>query len=100
MAAVDTRPGYALPRAYYTDPAIFEQDLERMLLRHWFCAGHASTLPNAGDYFLAELGRESMIVSRAGDGAIHALLNVCRHRGSRICTERSGTAVGGGYTCP
>ncbi len=93
-------PGHALPRAYYTDPAIFEQDLERMLLRHWFCAGHASSLRNTGDYFLAELGRESMIVSRAADGTVHALLNVCRHRGSRVCVTRSGTAVGGGYTCP
>jgi phenylpropionate dioxygenase-like ring-hydroxylating dioxygenase large terminal subunit len=39
------KPGYSLPRAFYTDPAIFEQDLERMLLRHWFCAGHVSSLP-------------------------------------------------------
>ena len=94
------KPGYALPRAYYTDPEIFEQDLERMLLRHWFCAGHASSLKNPGDYFLADLGRESMILSRAADGTIHALLNVCRHRGSRVCVLRSGTAVGGGFTCP
>ena len=52
------KAGYALPRAYYTDPAIFERDMERMLLRHWFCAGHVSSLPNPGDYFLVELGRE------------------------------------------
>ena len=70
----EAKPGYALPRAYYTDPQIFEADLERMLLRHWFCAGHASSLQNPGDYFLAELGRESMILSRAADGTIHALL--------------------------
>ncbi len=95
-----TKPGYALPRAYYTDPAIFELDLERMLLRHWICAGHVSSLANVGDYFLVEIGRESAIVCRAGDGALHALLNVCRHRGSRVCVERSGTAAGGGFTCP
>ena len=94
------KPGYALPRAFYTDPAIFERDMERMLLRHWFCAGHVSSLPSAGSYFLAELGGESMILSRAADGEIHALLNVCRHRGSRLCSNRSGTAVGGGFTCP
>jgi phenylpropionate dioxygenase-like ring-hydroxylating dioxygenase large terminal subunit len=94
------KPGYALPRAYYTDPAIFERDLERMLLRHWFCAGHVSSLPNPGDYFLVELGRESVIICRAADGELHALLNVCRHRGSRVCVERSGTALGGGFTCP
>jgi Rieske 2Fe-2S family protein len=94
------RPGHSLPRAFYTDPAIFERDLERMLLRHWFCAGHVSSLPNAGDYFLIDLGRESVIVCRAADGAVHALVNVCRHRGSRVCVARSGSAAGGGFTCP
>ena len=93
-------PGHALPRAYYTDAAIFDLDLERILLRHWFCAGHASSLARTGDYFLVDMGRESAIVCRAADGAIHGLLNVCRHRGSRVCTTRSGTAVGGGFTCP
>ncbi len=98
--ALPPREGYSLPREFYTDPAIFEQDLERLLLRHWFCAGHISSLPNAGDYFLVELGAESVIVCRAADGAVHALLNVCRHRGSRVCVARSGTAQGGGFTCP
>jgi phenylpropionate dioxygenase-like ring-hydroxylating dioxygenase large terminal subunit len=94
------RPGYTLPRRYYTDPAVFELDLERLLLRHWFCAGHASSLAATGDFFLADLGRESVIVSRAPDGTIHALANVCRHRGSRVCIARSGNAAGGGFTCP
>jgi len=94
------RPGYSLPREYYTDPALFELDLERMLLRHWFCAGHISSLPRVGDYFLVDLGRESVIVCRAADDSVHALLNVCRHRGSRVCVARSGTAQGGGFTCP
>jgi len=93
-------PGYSLPRAYYTDPAIFELDLERLLLRHWFCAGHVSSLRASGDFFLVDMGRESVIVCRAADDVIHALLNVCRHRGSRVCVTRSGSAAGGGFTCP
>jgi phenylpropionate dioxygenase-like ring-hydroxylating dioxygenase large terminal subunit len=100
IVPLGAKPGHALPRAYYTDPAIFERDLDRMVLRHWFCAGHVSSLEKPGDYFLAELGRESMILCRAADGTIHALLNVCRHRGSRVCVLRSGSAAGGGFTCP
>ena len=102
LAALRTevKPGHCLPRAFYTDPQIFERDLERMLLRHWFCAGHASSLPAPGDFFLVDLGPESVILCRDRDGAIHALLNVCRHRGSRVCVARSGSAVGGGFTCP
>ena len=94
------RSGYSLPRAYYTDPAIFERDLERMLLRHWFCAGHISSIAQPGDYFLVDLGSESVIICRDRGGAVRALLNVCRHRGSRVCTASSGSASGGGFTCP
>src|SRR5580698_6215375 len=63
-ASSPLRSGYSLPRAYYTDPAIFERDLERMLLRHWFCAGHISSIPRAGDYLVVELGSESVIIVR------------------------------------
>ncbi len=94
------RPGHALPREFYTDPAIFECDMERMLLRHWFCAGHASSLARAGDYLVADLGRESVIIVRTTSGEVRALLNVCRHRGSRLCSASSGRAPAARFTCP
>jgi Rieske 2Fe-2S family protein len=93
-------PGGALRREFYSDPRIFERDMERVLLRHWFCAAHAASLPRPGDFVLAELGSESVIVVRTHDGDIRAFVNVCRHRGSRICTSRSGRAAAGRFTCP
>jgi Rieske 2Fe-2S family protein len=86
------RPGYALEQEFYGDPEIFRVDLERLLMRHWLCAGHASLIPNPGDYFLFELAAESAIIVRGEDGAVRALANVCRHRGSRVCAEPSGHA--------
>ncbi|HTV94547.1 MAG TPA: aromatic ring-hydroxylating dioxygenase subunit alpha [Steroidobacteraceae bacterium] len=94
------RPGHALAREFYTDPAIFEHDLERMLFKHWFCAGHASGIPRSGDYRVVGLGAESVILVRGADGAVRALLNVCRHRGSRLCADESGRAAAGRLTCP
>lgn len=94
------RPGHALPRELYTDPAVFERDLERMLLRHWFCAGHVASIPRPGDYLVVDLGLESLIIVRNAQGEVRSLLNVCRHRGSRICTERQGQAPAGRLTCP
>jgi phenylpropionate dioxygenase-like ring-hydroxylating dioxygenase large terminal subunit len=96
----DHRPGHALARAFYTDPAIFERDMQRMLLRHWFCVGHVSSIPRAGDYLLVDLGSESVIIVRTAAGEIRALLNVCRHRGSRLVSGRSGKAPSGRLTCP
>src|SRR6202522_2651734 len=96
----DHRPGHALARSFYTDPAIFECDMERMLLRHWFCAGHVSSIPRAGDYLVVDLGSESVIVVRTAQSEVCALLNVCRHRGSRLVAGRSGKAQSGRLTCP
>jgi len=98
-ARAQVRPGFALPRAFYCDPEIFEREQARLLGRHWHCVGHASQVPEPGDYFTAEFCGESLIVVRGGDREVRALLNVCRHRGSRVCTERAGRARGG-FVCP
>ena len=51
-----------------------------------------SRIPDPGDYFLFGIGNESVIVIRENKDAIRALLNVCRHRGSRICAAPEGNA--------
>jgi phenylpropionate dioxygenase-like ring-hydroxylating dioxygenase large terminal subunit len=91
------RPGHALARGFYLDPTIYELDLD-LLLDRWIFAGHVSEVPGSGDFITAELGPESAIVARGYDGALHAMANVCRHRGSRVCTMARGSASG--FTCP
>lgn len=86
------RAGHSLEQSFYTDPEIYRADIERVFLRSWLYAGHASRIPRPGDYFLFELGEESLIVIRGQGDQVHALLNVCRHRGSRICLEPEGSA--------
>lgn len=86
------RQGWSLEGPFYTDPAIFDWDVEHVWQRQWVFVGHGSQLPTAGDYFLAELGAESLIITRDAKGEVHALLNSCRHRGSRVCLEPSGHA--------
>lgn len=84
------KPWYALEQPFYTDPDIYQREIDRILLRSWLYAGHASEIPNTGDYLLLEFANESVIIVRAADGEIYALVNVCRHRGSRICFQRTG----------
>jgi phenylpropionate dioxygenase-like ring-hydroxylating dioxygenase large terminal subunit len=96
----DHQPGHALARSFYTDPAIFEHDMERMLLRHWFCAGHIASIPCSGDYLVIDLGSESVIIVRNAAGEVRALLNVCRHRGSRLVSGRFGKAKSARLICP
>ena len=98
-ALARVRPGHALPREFYCDPEIFERE-RRRLQRHWHCAGHHSQVPEPGDFFTTELFGESVIIVRGSDREVRALLNVCRHRGSRVCIETQGRARGGGFVCP
>ena len=89
-----------LPARYYTDPEIFRKELERFYFNRWICAGRESSIPNPGDYFLCELAGESVIVTRDTSGDVRAFYNVCRHRGSRMCTEQHGSLPGRRITCP
>ena len=86
------REGYTLARPFYTDPAFFELDLENIWYRDWLFAGHDVEIPQPGNFFTMQVGAYNLIVIRGQDGAIRALHNSCRHRGSRICTTEAGSA--------
>ncbi len=70
------RAGFSLEPAFYNSEAIFREDVRRVFLANWLFAGHASAIPNPGDYFLFEVADESFIVIRDDRMQIHALSNV------------------------
>jgi phenylpropionate dioxygenase-like ring-hydroxylating dioxygenase large terminal subunit len=80
----------ALSRDYYKDKDIYDRDISEIYLKSWLYAGHISEIPAVGDWFLYEVAGESVIIIRSTENEINALLNVCRHRGSRICLEQKG----------
>ncbi len=84
----------SLPARYYIDPANHQSELERFFLGMWVHAGRADESPARGDYVLRDVAGESVIVTRAEDGTIHAYYNVCRHRGTRLCEDGQGTFDG------
>lgn len=86
------RDGLALPREFYTNREIHDYDIAEYWNRNWIWVGHESQIPRPGDYFLFDYGPESIIVVRDQQGEVRAHLNVCRHRGSRVCTEQAGNA--------
>jgi Rieske 2Fe-2S family protein len=90
--------GHALAQGFYTDPAVYELELERIIYRNWFLAGHVSELPAPGDFKVLRIARESAVIVRADDGRLRAFANVCRHRGSLVCLEERGRARK--FSCP
>jgi len=88
-----------LPGTTYTDTTIFELEQERIFERMWFCAVRSADLPDPGNFRTVQIGRESVLVTRSRDGALRAFLNICRHRGARLCVEETGT-VKRNFQCP
>jgi Rieske 2Fe-2S family protein len=92
------KPGYALDQRFYTDPAVYELELERVISCNWILAGHVSELAEPGDFKVLNVARESAIIVRSESGAINAFANVCRHRGSLVCLEGKGNTRK--FECP
>jgi phenylpropionate dioxygenase-like ring-hydroxylating dioxygenase large terminal subunit len=88
--AAKTRSGYSLDQRFYCDDAVFAEDMKEIVSRKWLVAGHIDRVRKKGDYFLYNVGKDSIIVIRSDDSTIGAYYNVCRHRGSLICTEPQG----------
>jgi len=81
---------HTLPGRYFTSPEIFSEELEQIFLQRWLCVGREAQIARPGQYFLQQIGNESVIVLRDRSGAVRAHYNVCRHRGTRICEEHQG----------
>lgn len=82
----------------YTDPAVFDAEMKRIYEQSWVYIAHEGEIPHAGNYKTAHIGRQPVIVSRDDDNTIHVLINRCRHRGSVVCRQSSGTA--NHFRCP
>ena len=79
-------------RKAYVDPELFELEMERIFESCWVYIGHESQVKKPGDYYLARVGRQPMMMTRDHNGEIYVLYNRCPHRGSQLCSARSGNA--------
>ncbi|MCM8745840.1 aromatic ring-hydroxylating dioxygenase subunit alpha [Thermomicrobium sp. CFH 73360] len=89
-----------LPGRFYWDPDLYRSESEEIFARLWMCVGLAASLPQPGDFLTTEVAGEPLLVVRGQDRELRAFLNVCRHRGARLCTEPCGHLTGHVIQCP
>jgi phenylpropionate dioxygenase-like ring-hydroxylating dioxygenase large terminal subunit len=81
-----------------SDPAIFALEMERIFDQVWVFVAHESEIPNKGDFVVRYMGLDSVIVTRDDQRGVNVLLNVCAHRGARVCRTERGTKTS--FECP
>ncbi|HEX9431758.1 MAG TPA: aromatic ring-hydroxylating dioxygenase subunit alpha, partial [Burkholderiales bacterium] len=89
-----------LPAAWYYDPAHYQRELEAFWYARWVVAAREEEVPNAGDWRVARIGTQSLVVVRDEGGQLRAFHNTCRHRGSILCTEEHGNFARKRIVCP
>jgi anthranilate 1,2-dioxygenase (deaminating, decarboxylating) large subunit len=98
---IDFRPQqgvYRIARDMFSEPDLFELEMELIFEKVWIYACHESEIANNNDFVSVQIGRQPIIISRDGQGQLHALLNACQHRGATLTRVSQGNQAV--FTCP
>ena len=94
---LDYGQAWAMPKSYYTDPAVFDLELKQLYGREWICIGRCDEVAKPGDFMPFQLCDEPLVAVRGDDGKLRIMSNVCRHRGAILVEERGN---GPRLVCP
>ncbi|AWB22409.1 benzoate 1,2-dioxygenase large subunit [Methylobacterium currus] len=89
---------YRCRRDIFTDPDIFELEMQHIFEGNWIYMAHESQIPNPNDYFTTFMGRQPVVITRNRKGELQAFVNACSHRGAMVCRHKRGNKAT--FTCP
>jgi phenylpropionate dioxygenase-like ring-hydroxylating dioxygenase large terminal subunit len=87
-----------MPIEAYTDHERYQAERERIFKHLPLALGLSLELPKPGDYKALTVLDTPVLLIRADDGQVRAFLNVCRHRGAKVCAD--GHAHARVLSCP
>src|SRR5437667_11982513 len=89
-AGIPSASAKSLPQKYFVSPEIFAREQSDIFAKEWLLVGHESQIPKPGDYFLAQVAGESVMIVKNQKSEVGTFYNVCRHRGTRLKEDVCG----------
>lgn len=86
-----------LPAELYLSEEVFEKEKELLFFRDWIVIAREDEIESPGDYRCYDMAGERFIVARDQQGALHAFVNSCRHRGTPVARGHGNTHA---FVCP
>lgn len=87
-STLDAKNVIALPSDVFTSDEFFKFEMNAVWRHEWFCVGHSSEIPNVGDYYTIQVGKDPLVVLRDRSNEVSVLANVCQHRGMILVEGR------------
>lgn len=73
-----------IPYAVYTSEDYATAEFDTVWAKSWQWACHVDHIPEAGDYYVYDVGPHSALIVRGDDGELRAYYNACMHRGTQL----------------
>lgn len=86
------------PVANYLDPALFEAEKALLFRQVPLPLALSCELVGPNSFKAIDVAGTPVVITRDAQGEVHAMLNVCRHRGAEVCAPGIGKSRT--LTCP
>ena len=87
-----------IPVTAYTDEAQFQAERQAVFFESPIAVALSLEIPNPGDFLTQTIMGKPLLLTRDKEGALHCFLNVCRHRGAKVCAAEKGHQTR--FSCP
>ena len=86
------------PVDHYLDQDRWRREVDQVHKRVPMPLALSCELPTPGTFKALDVADVPVLITRSRDGAVHAMINACRHRGSPVASQGTGRA--NRLTCP
>ena len=87
-----------IPVSAYTDEAQFQAERQAVFFESPIAVALSLEIPNPGDFLTQTIMDKPLLLTRDKEGVLHCFINVCRHRGAKVCAAEKGHQSR--FSCP